>query len=262
MTAFQKIPLVPPAEHANTQAAEGVSRALKDALTACEAQPGILAAGLATVQPWLDIPDLGSAVVVVADGDTELAKGYCDQFSRQLWQRRGISAHFGRLSPGNFRGAPTACRPNRAGRWCRCHHVGAPGDGTWILAELLKYDWTRLVLATLVDPSVVAAARRAGMGATYAGAVGGIHDPFSQPLVVRAVVERLFDARFRITGHLARNLAIDMGPSAVLRLGEVRLIVTSHSGPHFSPELFCAAGLDPFAAAVLVAKSPCGFRAG
>src|SRR5262249_5587847 len=43
--------------------------------------------------------------------------------------------------------------------------------------------------------------------------------------------------------------------------GNVRIVVTSRSGPHFAPELFRAAGLDPFAAAVLVAKSPCGFRA-
>jgi microcystin degradation protein MlrC len=64
-----------------------------------------------------------------------------------------------------------------------------------------------------------------------------------------------------MSGHLGRNLAIDMGRSAVLRVGNVRIIVTSRSGPHFAPELFQAAGFDPFAASVVVAKSPCGFRA-
>ena len=56
-------------------------------------------------------------------------------------------------------------------------------------------------------------------------------------------------------------MAIDMGLSAVLRRGQVHIVVTSRSGPHFAPELFQTAGLDPFAASVLVAKSPCGFRA-
>jgi microcystin degradation protein MlrC len=74
-------------------------------------------------------------------------------------------------------------------------------------------------------------------------------------------VAGLFDARFVISGHLARNLPIDMGPSAVLRHGNVHVVVTSRNGPHFAPELFRAAGLDPFDASVLVAKSPCGFRA-
>ena len=47
----------------------------------------------------------------------------------------------------------------------------------------------------------------------------------------------------------------------MLRHGNVHIVVTSRSGPHFAPELFRSAGLDPFAASVLVAKSPCGFRA-
>src|SRR5262249_30318700 len=78
---------------------------------------------------------------------------------------------------------------------------------------------------------------------------------------VIASVERLFDARFVLSGHLARNLPIDMGPSAVLRVGSVQVIVTARSGPHFAPQLFECAGFDPFAARVLIAKSPCGFRA-
>jgi microcystin degradation protein MlrC len=47
----------------------------------------------------------------------------------------------------------------------------------------------------------------------------------------------------------------------VLSHTDVRIVVTSRSGPHFSPLLFQAAGLDPFGAGVLIAKSPCGFRA-
>ena len=74
-------------------------------------------------------------------------------------------------------------------------------------------------------------------------------------------VAGLFDARFVLSGHLARNLPIDMGASAVLRHGNIHIIVTSRSGPHFAPQFFQSAGIDPFAAAVLVAKSPCGFRA-
>jgi microcystin degradation protein MlrC len=64
-----------------------------------------------------------------------------------------------------------------------------------------------------------------------------------------------------MTGHLAENLPIDMGPAAVLRHNNVHIVVTARSGPHFSPQLFQAAGLDPFAASVLSARSPCGFRA-
>src|SRR5260370_5296332 len=92
--------------------------------------------------------------------------------------------------------------------------------------------------------------------------LGGKRDRwFSTPLSATVRVANLFDARFVMSGHLARNMPIDMGPSAVLRIGNVHIVVTSRSGPHFSPQLFQAAGIDPFAAQLLVAKSPCGFRA-
>src|SRR5258705_364084 len=58
-----------------------------------------------------------------------------------------------------------------------------------------------------------------------------------------------------------KNLPLDMGPSAVLRHKNVYVVLTSRTGPHFAPQLFEAAGLAPFSAGVLVAKSPCGFRA-
>ena len=43
--------------------------------------------------------------------------------------------------------------------------------------------------------------------------------------------------------------------------GNIQILVTSRSGPHFAPEFFRAARLEPFQAQVLIAKSPCGFRA-
>jgi hypothetical protein len=71
-------------------------------------------------------------------------------------------------------------------------------------------------------------------------------------------VAGLFEARFVTSGHLARILPIDREGSAVLRHENVQVIVTCRSGPHFAPELFQTARLDRH---VLVAKSPCGFRA-
>jgi microcystin degradation protein MlrC len=263
VTAFQKLPLVVPAERANTQDPESVSHALRLRLEELERQPGILAAGLATVQPWLDVPDLGGAAVVVADGDAGLARRACAELADAVWRRRHdylpellpaqeavLLAHAqaeGLVVLGDSADATTS---------------GAPGDSNWLLRELLAHDWPRPALVPLVAPEVVTEAARRGAGAELTTPLGGTRDArFSRPLTVRTRVERLFEARFVLSGHLGRNLAIDMGPAAVLRAGNVYIVVTSRSGPHFAPELFRAAGLDPFTAAVLVAKSPCGFRA-
>ena len=263
VTAFQKLPLVVPAERAHTQDPASVSHDFRLRLQALEADPRILSAGLATVQPWLDIPELGSAVLVCADGAAPLADAECASLAAEVWRRRAdylpelVSVEEAvRTAHGNREGLVVLSDSADATT------SGAPGDSTWLLRELLKYEWPRPALVTLVAPAVVAEAQRLGTGATWTGLVGGVRDTrFAQPIMLTARVERLFQAAFVLSGHLARNLPIDMGPSVVLRRGNLHVLVTSRTGPHFAPELFRAAGMEPFAAGVLIAKSPCGFRA-
>jgi microcystin degradation protein MlrC len=263
VTAFQKLPLVVPAERANTQDPASVSHALRERLQELERDPRILAAGLATVQPWLDIPELGSAVVIVADGDGELARSSCGEIAAEVWRRRRdylpelVSVADGvRTAHENAEGLVVLSDSADATT------SGAPGDSNWVLCELLRYDWPRPALVTLVDPEIVEAARQRGVGAELTAALGGKRDRrFAQPLTLTTRIHNFFDARFVLSGHLARNMPINMGPSVVLRWGQIHIVVTTRSGPHFAPQLFQAAGLDPFASSVLVAKSPCGFRA-
>jgi microcystin degradation protein MlrC len=263
VTAFQKVPCVLPAERANTEAAAGVSVDLKRRLQLLEAQRDVLAAGIATVQPWLDIPELGSAVVVTTDGKPELALELCRNLADELWQRREEylpelvsieeAVRHAHDQPTGLTVLSDAADATTS---------GAPGDSVWILQELLKYQWPRPVLVTLVSPEIVEQAEQLGIGQTWSGSLGGVRDNrFGTSINTTATIEHLFNAGFILNGHLGKNLPIDMGRSAVLRIGQIRVVVTSRSGPHFAPELFRSAGFDPFAASVVVAKSPCGFRA-
>jgi microcystin degradation protein MlrC len=263
VTLFQKLPLVVPPERANTQDPASASHGFRERLQELEADPRILAAGLATVQPWLDIPELGNAVVVVADGDSRWVRSACVRLAQDVWRRR--RDFLPKLVP--VKEAVRAAHAVRDGLVVLADGAdattsGATGDSTHLLRELLKYDWPRPALVTLVAPAVVRRARERGVGAELTTRLGGVRDRrFSRPLRLTAEVVTLFDARFVMSGHLAKHLAIDMGPSVVLRRGNVHVVVTSRTGPHFAPELFRAAGLDPFTASVVVAKSPLGFRA-
>jgi microcystin degradation protein MlrC len=139
---------------------------------------------------------------------------------------------------------------------------GSTGDSTHLLCELIKYDWPRPALVTLVGPETVAEAERRGTGAEWTATLGATRNPRDfRPITLPVKVKNVFDAKFILSGHLAEKLPIDMGRSALLVHKNVHIVVTSRSGPHFAPQLFQAAGLDAFAASVLVAKSPCGFRA-
>ncbi len=264
VTAFQKLPLVVPAERANTQDPSSISFAFREHLQALEKNPRILATGLATVQPWLDIPELGSAVLVVADGDADLATAECGRLANELWRRR--REYLPELVPLQ-EAVRMAHDAHREGLVVLSDSAdsttsGATGDSTWVLRELLKYDWQRPALVPMVAPDFVEQVCRLGTGREMSVELGGKRDRrFSKPIELTARVERLFQAKFVMSGHLARNLSVDMGPSAVLRAGNVHVLLTSRSGPHFAPQFFQSAGLDPFAASVLIAKSPCGFRA-
>jgi microcystin degradation protein MlrC len=255
--------MVVPAEAANTQDPGSVSYGLRARLEALERMPEVLAAGLATVQPWLDIPELGTSVVVVCAGGRDLAECHGRELAAEVWQRRRdylpeLVSVEAAVRSAHDRSEGLVVLSDSADATTS----GAPGDSNWVLQELLKYTWPRPALVPLVAPSVVAAAEAANVGAELNMPLGGVRDAkYSRPIQLTAKVERLFDARFIMSGHLAKNLPIDMGRSAVLAVGDVRVLVTSRSGPHFAPQFFQAGGFDPYAASVLVAKSPCGFRA-
>ncbi|MGH7139303.1 MAG: M81 family metallopeptidase, partial [Pirellulales bacterium] len=263
VTAFQKLPMVVPAERANTQDPTSVSYQFRERLEQLERTPGILAAGLATVQPWLDIPELGSAVVVVADRSAEAADQACRDLAGDVWRRRRdylpeLVSVEDAVREAHTLGDGLVVLSDSADATTS----GAPGDSTWILKELLKYTWHNGALVPIVAPEVVERAGALGEGAMLRTMIGGVRDSqFSRPIEIEAQVERLFQAQFVLSGHLAKNLPVDMGKSAVLRSGDVYILATTQSGPHFAPEFFRSAGFDPFAASLLVAKSPCGFRA-
>jgi microcystin degradation protein MlrC len=263
VTAFQKLPMVVPAERANTQDPDSVSYGLCRRLRELEGSEGVLTAGLATVQPWLDIPEMGSAALVVAE-TADLAHAACCEMAEALWEKRR------EYVPELIDVGPAVAEARRLcegglvvlGDSADSTTSGSPGDSTHILAEVLRHDWPRPALVALVDPELVAQVDGQPAGARWEGEVGAKRDArFGRRLKVAMEVVRAFDGRFVLSGHLGRNLAIDMGRCAVLRQGNTHVVVTSRSGPHFAPELFAAAGLRPFEAALLVAKSPCGFRA-
>ena len=262
VTAFQKLPMVVPAERANTQDPDSVSFAFRQFLQRSESDEDILCAGLATVQPWLDIPEMGSAVVVTGTYLPKVER-LCRDLAEQLWQRR-------RDYLPELVDLPEAVRLAFdekgglvvLGDAADATNSGSTGEATAVLSELIKYDWPQPALTTMVAPYAVDEARRHGVGATFSAQLGGVRDRrFSTPITLEVDVVNLFDAKFTLTGHIGKNMPIDMGAAAVLRHGNVYLLLTTRSGPHFAPDFFRTAGLDPFAASVLVAKSPCGFRA-
>ena len=119
------------------------------------------------------------------------------------------------------------------------------------------------VFAFLHDPAGVAAAAALGMGGAGRFALGGhTTTDFGPPVEVDAVVERLTEGRFTNEGPMERGAPVDLGATAVLRIGDwLRVILTSRKEAAVDPAFFALHGIDLGATRLLANKAKNHFRA-
>lgn len=231
-------------------------------LDAAEKTPGIAAASLACVQPWLDVEDLGCSVVVVADGDQAAARAAALDIGRAYWNaRHAMTVEL--VPPAEaVRRAVSAPWPVVLADSSDGTSSGSTGDSTAVLEQLLAQRAPGPCLVMVVDAAAAQAARTAGVGATLELTVGGAYDRRRfKPQHVHATVQSLSDGEFVGTGPLGRGAHYHMGPSAAVCVGETHIVIASRPESNFGPEPFRALGLEPADARIVVVKSPTGFRA-
>ena len=228
-----------------------------------EQRPGVLSAGLCTTQPWLDVPELGWRAVVTTDGDPVLAARTAEEIIAAAWDVRheltGIICPSLEDALAEALKGPPPCIVSEASD---STNAGALGDSTEMLQAALPHS-DRMIYLSTKDPEAAAAAFAAGEGVAGTFVVGrGARGAYNGPIEVDAVVERLYDGEYTHTTPVCAGLRERPGPTALLRIGEIRLVVHSRRTLLTDPVLFEALGLDPRAAEVVQAKSPVSFRAG
>jgi microcystin degradation protein MlrC len=92
-------------------------------------------------------------------------------------------------------------------------------------------------------------------------ALGHHLDPrWGSPADVEGRVVRLSDGRFHYRGGIWNGVQGDMGPSAVLAIGGVQALVTTHATYDWLDEQYLAVELDPTKAQFVVVKNPMNYR--
>lgn len=118
------------------------------------------------------------------------------------------------------------------------------------------------VFAFLHDPASVAAAREAGPGAVLTRHLGGnVTEAFGRHVIVDVEVDRLTDGRFVNEGPMERGAPVDLGPTCVLRAGNLRIICTDRKEAAVDPAFFALHGIDLGATRLLANKAKNHFRA-
>jgi len=118
------------------------------------------------------------------------------------------------------------------------------------------------VFAFFWDPNLAARAHAAGLGASLKCTLGGrLGSQYGKPVSVTGEVEKLTNGSFENTGPMEKGLSVDLGNTAVLRVGEVRIIVTSRNGPVNDMAYFRLHGIELTATRFVFVKAKNHFRA-
>jgi microcystin degradation protein MlrC len=217
-----------------------------------------LAAGVLIGNPYTDVPDLASNVLVTTDGDHRLAASTAESVATMLWERRhDLQAT---TVPLDEAVAAAADRPGLTAfsDAADATSSGAPGDSNAILRALLDAKWPKRALIAIVDPPAAEAAAAAGPGVQITVTLGGRLDPSTHhPLPVTATVLRVSTADVRYEdGTLGK-----VGTAAVMRIGAIDVLVTARRLWVVGRAVFTAHGLEPLDYDLVALKSPNGFRA-
>jgi microcystin degradation protein MlrC len=231
---------------------------------AAEQRPGVLSVSLMAGFPYADVPDMGASAIVVTDGNKSLAKSVAEELSAAMWEvREQLNVPCPEPREAVIRAVASGHTPvllidlgdNIGG--------GSAGDGTVLLAELLKQK-AKGFIVVLYAPEAVNAAKAAGLGAMLDVTVGGAIDRMHGEAVrVRGMVKSLHVGRW--LEHEARHggrRENDQGHTAVLDLqdGNV-LVLNSLRTPPFSLGQLTSLGIDPRQAHVLVVKAAVAYKA-
>ena len=242
-----------------------------------EAQ-GALAASVFVGFPNADIRDAGLSAVVVTHNDPVLARRWCDELLALAWAQRQAFVYTVEPLPASMARAQqmAAARvpgvDQTAGPIILLDHSdncasGGTMDTMTVLGAMLDAGLQDAAAFAIFDPTAVQQMAAAGVGAQVTLALGGKLDMPAiglqgQPRTVTGRVKLLCDGRFRNRGPMARGERNDMGPTAVLEVGGIQVVVISnHVEPH-DLAAFAAVGIEPDRLQFLMLKSRVHWRAG
>ncbi len=259
--AWMRVPMILTAFNASTKG-DGPFAQLMNEAKALERAPGILSTSMQFVGSYVDIPDMGCSTLVITDGDAALAMREARTLAERYWGRRreflvetvsvGEAVRRGRM----LEGGPIILLDT-----ADTTGGGAAGDSIDLVAGLREARVTEPAIAMVVDPEGAKACVRAGVGSEVTLELGHRVDPrWGKPLRVSGQVIKTTDGQFTYTGGVFGGTLGSMGPSAVLQVGSIQILVQSLPTYDWKDEQYRSVGLRPEAAKFVGAKNMMNFR--
>lgn len=213
-----------------------------------------------------DIREVGPTVLVTCDGEREKHQAFAEALIEDMWQRR-----FEKVT--DFLSVEDAVAEARShvatkGPLIIADYADNPGgggygDATGLLKGMIAADLKDACFGPMVDPEVAAELRKGVPGSTVSVRLGGKVDPEigGGPLELTGTLVSTSDGDWVGDGPMMGGLRASWGPCAVLRVGDVEILVTTIRAQMNDLQQFRAFGIDPSAKRVVGLKSMQHFRA-
>lgn len=233
---------------------------------AYEETAGVFAVSINAGFASADVVEVGPTVLVTAQGDFSAHSAFAETLADDIWNRRfevlndylsvteaaTIAAQYmpteGPLVIADYADNPGA---------------GGYGDATELLRALLDADVGNACFGPLVDASAVQILHDTGVGQSIQITLGGTTDPRfgGGPLSLEGQLVSISDGHFIGDGPIIHGLHGSFGPSAVLRVAGIEILVVSTARQILDLQQFKAFGIDPQHKNVVALKSMQHFRA-
>lgn len=232
-------------------------REFVDRLMALETRDDLLSISFLHGFAWSDVPDVGAHMLVYAKNNEPTAREVCDQLADEIWEGRTLLRR-PPLDDVLDEIANRADGPHILSDAADNPGSGCPGDTMHIARRLIERGMGPAIIGSVWDPIAVAFCKEVGIGGKVRLRIGGKSGEASGPpldvdVEVTAVRENHDQQQFGGRGPY--------GDSAIVRAGEVEVLLTSIRSQILHPDAFTALGSDPFAKKIIVLKSAQHFRA-
>lgn len=250
--------LTPPSGYTNME--EPFKGVIDMGKEACE-KGEILDFSVFNVQPWMDIPVLGSTVVVLAKTEQaacEKATAIAEKF---FSVRDGLWPELMDLdSIIDLAEDPAVPKPVVLGDSADSPNSGSVGDSVAHALRVMERGSSISMCLFVKDPEAVEQAFAVGVGNSAEFSVGAkLTANMPGPLKAMGTVRSLHDGVFRMEGPGARGTICRIGKCAVLSFGNIDIMVCEAPVESGDPQLLRHFGIEPTFYDLVVAKANTSF---
>ena len=235
-----------------------------------EQQPDVFAVSVNGGFANADIAEVGPSVLLTAQGDMVAHARFASTLADDMWARR-----LDRLNQFHT--------VAQAALICKTHAMqqtqgrgpiivadyadnpggGAYGDSTALLAALLAAGVDEACFGGMTDPQTVQQLFGHKPGDVVEVLLGGKTDPRfgGVPLALKGTLKLLSDGDYVGSGAMIGGLKRSWGPTAVIQVDGIEILVVTHRAQILDLQQFKAFGIDPEKKRIVALKSMQHFRA-